>query len=93
MPRSIPLPLRRFAATTLGGAALLALLLALINTVWDWLENPGGIFRGPDGTDWSIVAETAWSWLGPSFLYGWLLFALAWLTGAAARRLWRRLAR
>lgn len=37
-------------------------------TFRDWLENPGGIFRGPDGTSWHFVFDTAVSWLLPTFV-------------------------
>jgi len=49
--------------------ALSSTLLALTVTLWEWLENPGGIFRGSEGTHWSFVAETAVSWLVPGFCY------------------------
>jgi len=39
-------------------------------TLWDWLENPGAVFRGPDGTDWEVVLQTFTSWLIPTFVFG-----------------------
>jgi len=47
---------------------LFASLSALIFTVWDWLENPGGIFRDSSGTNWNFVYDTAASWFLPTFL-------------------------
>ena len=66
-------------------------LVTLAMTAWDWLENPGGIFRGPGGTSWNIVLETALSWLLPTFagvaviaLLGHLL--VCWIRSLAAGR-------
>jgi len=47
----------------------------------DWRLNPGGLFRGPSGTHWGIVLETAWSWFWPGALavfVGALLIAALW---------------
>jgi hypothetical protein len=48
---------------------VVGMVLALVMTAWNWAENPSGIFRGPDGTQWSFVADTAVSWLVPTFAY------------------------
>ena len=63
-------------------SALLAGTMALI----DWLENPGGIFHGPDGTRWDFVLETAWSWFLPGLL---VAMPLVLLTQLLLRRLRR----
>ncbi len=47
---------------------LFASLSALIFTVWDWLENPGGIFRDSTGTNWNFVYDTAISWFLPTLI-------------------------
>ena len=39
-------------------------------TLWEWIENPGGIFHDTDGTNWNFVLDTAVSWIWPTFLYG-----------------------
>lgn len=62
-------------AGLLFGAAV-AFSVTLIICVWEWVENPGGIFRGDDGTNWSFVFDTAISWLIPTFFYA---VAFAWL--------------
>lgn len=36
--------------------------------VWEWIENPGGIFHDANGTNWQFVFETGISWLVPTFL-------------------------
>ncbi len=36
--------------------------------VWEWLENPGGIFHDESGTAWHFVRDTAVSWWGPSLM-------------------------
>ena len=52
----------RFGVTV--GLAL-AVVVAVFFATWDWLENPGGIFRGEAGTNWSFVWDTAFSWFLP----------------------------
>ena len=53
----------------------------------DWRLNPGGIFRGSDGTHWSFVFDTALSWLVPVFLS---TFALALVLRYLYERIVRR---
>lgn len=60
---------KKFWLFGLSVAAGLAILLSSIFTVWDWAENPGGIFRDIAGTNWRFVYETAASWFVPTFLY------------------------
>ena len=48
--------------------ALMSVLATSVVTVWEWLENPGGIFHAPEGTNWNFVLETAISWLIPTFV-------------------------
>lgn len=50
---------------------------ACVFTLWDWLENPGGIFRGEQGTQWFIVLDTVASWFIPTFIALGCLGALA----------------
>ena len=52
--------IRAFAAGTGVG-----LIVASWMTMLDWRLNPGGIFRGAEGTNWSIVIETGLSWFVP----------------------------
>ena len=42
--------------------------LTLVISIWEWIENPGGIFRGENGTNWNFVYDTASSWFIPSFI-------------------------
>ena len=42
-------------------------LLTLVVTYWDWFANPGGIFHSSAGTNWPFVAETALSWFLPTW--------------------------
>ncbi len=46
-----------------------SITVTLIVTVWEWIENPGGIFRGSQGTNWNFIADTALSWITPTFFY------------------------
>ena len=41
------------------------LIVAFIMTFLGWRLNPGGIFHNAQGTDWTIVIETAVSWFVP----------------------------
>ena len=47
---------------------LIAVIVTLVVTVSDWVENPSGIFHGPDGTNWQFVYDTAASWFLPTFV-------------------------
>lgn len=60
---------------TIGGAAITAVI-----TVWEFIENPGGIFRTAQGVNWPFVFDTASSWFIPSFSYLCLISALAHLS-------------
>ncbi len=44
-----------------------ALALACIFSLWNWLENPSGIFHDENGTRWAFIRDTAESWFLPSF--------------------------
>ena len=44
-------------------------LVTLIVVIWEWLENPGGIFRNEAGTNWKFIFDTAISWFVPTFIY------------------------
>lgn len=66
----------RFFLTGLLFGTAVALSVTLVICVWEWIENPGGIFRGADGTNWGFVFDTAISWLLPTFFYA---VVFAWL--------------
>lgn len=53
----------------LAVGALVSATVTVIVVVWEWLENPGGIFRSANGTNWGFVYDTAISWLVPTFIY------------------------
>ena len=55
----------RFALLASGA---LAILVALYFASYSWLENPGGIFRGEDGTNWPFVWDTWISWFLPTLV-------------------------
>ncbi|MEQ8859701.1 MAG: hypothetical protein RIC56_13735 [Pseudomonadales bacterium] len=61
-------------------------VVTLIVTVWEWLENPSGIFHDADGTRWSFVFDTALSWFVPTFLWAGGIAALAYAVAALLRR-------
>ena len=66
---------KTLVAGLLFGTAV-AFSVTLVICLWEWIENPGGIFRGDDGTNWGFVFDTAISWLIPTFFYA---VAFAWL--------------
>lgn len=44
---------------------LAGLVVSVPMTIADWRLNPAGIFHNEQGTNWTIVAETALSWFWP----------------------------
>ncbi len=66
--------------------ACVAVLVTLVVCVWEWIENPNGIFRNADGTNWQFMFDTAVSWIVPTFEGTALLAGLLHLTwfGVAA---------
>ncbi len=51
-------------------------VVTLTITLWEWLENPSGIFHSQDGTNWTFVFETASSWFVPTFINASVIVAL-----------------
>ena len=63
---------------------LTGLVVSTTMTVMDWRLNPGKIFHNQSGTDWTVVGETALSWLVPVGLVTFLaaavvLYSIAWI--------------
>jgi len=75
-------------AISVGIAA--GVVLAGIFTVWNWLENPGGIFRDDSGTHWSFVYDTAASWFFPTLVYVTVIAAIGHLGYSALRAVYRK---
>jgi len=48
--------------------AVISAAITLVIVVWEWRENPGGIYRDANGTNLGIVFDTAISWLVPVFI-------------------------
>ena len=44
-------------------------LAAVVMSFLDWRRNPSGLFHDEHGTNWPIVAETAFSWFWPVALF------------------------
>ena len=61
-----------FRKNSLVVAILIGLAIASVVTVyitiWEWLENPSGIFHDQYGTNWAFVYDTASSWFVPTFI-------------------------
>ncbi|QQX78892.1 hypothetical protein JK628_15140 [Shewanella sp. KX20019] len=67
--RSYGLILWLSAILSIKWASIFSAIVTLVIVVWEWLENPGGIFRGAGGTQWQFVYDTAISWFLPTFIY------------------------
>jgi hypothetical protein len=65
----------------LAVGAIVSSSITGIVVVWEWLENPGGIFHSEIGTNWEFVLDTATSWFMPTFVYATIIASvlhLAW---------------
>jgi len=60
---------KRFWSFGIGIGTSVSLAVTVFVTSWEWIANPGGIFRDANGTNWQFVYDTAISWLIPTFLY------------------------
>jgi hypothetical protein len=49
--------------------AVVSIAVTVIMVIWEWIENPGGIFRDASGSNWGFLYDTAISWLVPTFGY------------------------
>jgi hypothetical protein len=67
-----------------GAAASSVVTIAVV--VWEWLENPGGVFRNELGTNWKFISDTAISWFAPTFIYLTLIASAAHLAWWIVRR-------
>lgn len=57
-----------FGTFSLALGIISAITLTFIITVWEWVENPSGIFHDQSGTNWSFVYDTAISWFVPTLI-------------------------
>jgi hypothetical protein len=64
---------------------LVSCIVTLIITVWEWLENPSGIFHDKSGTNWGFIFDTASSWFVPTFVYIALIAAVIHLLSSAIK--------
>ena len=53
----------------LAAGAVVSSIVTVIVVIWEWRENPGGIFHSETGTNWEFVVDTAVSWFVPTFVY------------------------
>ena len=75
----------------LAAGAAISSTVTVVIVVWEWLENPGGIFRGESGTNWGFVFDTAISWFVPTFIYAALFASALHLAWSVARAVFLRL--
>ena len=87
IPRILPPMLKHLASFAFICGAAVAIVLTLVVTAWEWMENPGGIFRDASGTQWDRIGETALSWFGPTFLAATLVALTGHLLWIGFRRL------
>lgn len=69
----------------LAQGLFVSLAVSLIIVLWEWLENPNGIFHGQQGTHWDNVFDTAISWFVPTFIYVALIIAVVQLIYSAIK--------
>ena len=79
-----------FIAFGLLTGSAVALAVTLTITVMEWIANPGGIFRGPEGTNWKIVWDLARSWLVPTFAHAASVSAIGHLLVTALISVWKK---
>jgi hypothetical protein len=66
----------------LAVGAIVSSSVTVIVVVWEWLENPGGIFHSEVGTNWEFVFDTAISWFIPTFIYATIIASVLHLAGS-----------
>jgi ABC-type dipeptide/oligopeptide/nickel transport system permease component len=70
---------RRDVLIALAWSVMLGLVIGGGFAAYDWQLNPGGIFRGPDGTNWQFMFDTAFSWFMPIVLWTFpLILVITW---------------
>ena len=69
--------------------AVVSTAVTLVIVIWEWLENPGGIFRDESATNWEFILDTAVSWFVPTFLYVAVLASALHLAWSGFKRLRR----
>lgn len=82
-----------FSVLALAIGAIVSIFVTVVVCIWEWVENPGGIFHNAVGTNWQFVLETATSWLIPTFVNTvvlTLIGRLMWLIVAALKtKIWK----
>ena len=66
--------------------AVMSFAVTLIVVVWEWLENPGGIFHNKNETNWGFVIDTAISWFVPTFIHFAVIASIGHLLWSAIRK-------
>ncbi|WP_394200229.1 hypothetical protein [Shewanella waksmanii] len=57
-----------------------ASVISSLVTLWEWLQNPGGVFYAGGTTQWDNVLATFTSWFMPTFFYAGLAAAIGHLS-------------
>ena len=78
------LPVFWWIGFAVGAASSVSVTVVVV--IWEWVENPGGIFHGESGTNWPFVFDTAISWFIPTFVYVAIIVSISHLAWAALRR-------
>lgn len=75
----------RFLLFGMVAGAIVSAVITLIVVLWEWLENPGGIFRNDQGTNWQFMFDTTISWFVPVFFCTAIVALIARLAWSAIR--------
>ncbi len=65
---SIIVRMGQAARFSLLASGTLAIVVALYFASYSWFENPAGIFRSEEGTNWTFVWDTWISWFLPTLI-------------------------
>ncbi len=79
---------RWWLGIAVGAAVSTAVTLVIV--IWEWLENPGGIFRDESGTNWQFILDTAVSWFVPTFFYVAVIASVLHLAWSGIKRIGRK---
>ena len=74
----------------LAAGASVSSTVTVIIVVWEWVENPGGIFRSEAGTNWGFILDTAFSWFVPTFVYVAVIVSVSHLAWRVVRNYLRK---
>ena len=78
--------IRKFWWLGIAAGAAVSSAVTVIVVIWEWIENPGGIFHSEVGTNWEFVLDTAISWFVPTFVYVAIFASVSHLAWSVVRK-------